>query len=266
MDGEAVKQITNIAMLSKRSENLCVKGPGEFGDTYWMEQHDGSWRREFAEPPPRRYEALSKDAFCTLALEWKCGPPQKMKIFVGPQRVVAVADADGQRREGVYLPLKKLALTRALEVSGKMTFDQEPLIDWLKAVGLLDSRGPTIAAIRSLKFHKTTEGETNTQDKLKGVGRSVLMQVSSPDGDIPSSIEFTTSVFDVGRDVPSMEAKFSVDMRVDLEAENFILTWSLDKFADVISGAMAVLRDEIAATCRGDHVDLIECGDPKCGW
>jgi len=204
----AIKAIVDLANNANRLK--AYRPDAEPRHVYLLEQRDGTFISREAAPRPRYDVVHDVDSFAervqTLA-------PEKGKsvIYISPERVCAVLDDTGSRRDRIDLPLlPNTPQFDAVKVASREDLrNQAQFVDLLRIDLATAVDADTITLFRSLKGSRSSETRSSVQVGKESMGRDVHAEVAASGKDIPDTIIVTTPVYDLP-DFPTAKIKCAV--------------------------------------------------------
>jgi hypothetical protein len=143
--------------------------------------------------PPRRYMAESVDGLVSM-LEDLSDVHEDIRIFVGPEEVVAILGERGHRQDRIIMPLKTCESYHFIKDGVRVT--QQEFVFKLRTLYSGNYSPDTLLpTIRSLKLKKTASGTARVEHGSETVDHEIEAMIRGENGDIPDEITLNTPVY-----------------------------------------------------------------------
>jgi hypothetical protein len=274
--------------LSKQAVEAAPKTfavSAEPNDVYFLKQADGSSKRVLAEPAPRKYAASRIEDFVQLVKKLRDAnaPPQGelldgqgmepiMRVTLGPtlvmvgERKISALLNEHERRERIAFALTTTTAFETLAICEKSRVgkEQKRFVSMLR----IDLNGCVddilISQFKSIRFEKSSEGESQVSNSNKAVSTKVKMSLAAGGKEIPDSIDTNVCVYE---EFPEIESTVRCAVETNIEEATFTLI----PLAGELHAASVETRRRIADTLRKQfqetgiaEVVAVHCGEVNC--
>jgi len=180
MLAEAIEAIRNMACQETATleKQFVTAPPSEPSHVYFQRGADGLIERKVAGVEERNYTTYRMKDFVTAVLKL---PSPKPAVFVGEERVTAILDETGDRRDRVVMPLTYTGQFAALKglAAQRLCMGQDTFIDFLR-IELAGCVSADVSGIfRQLKFTNNSNGESSYETGRQQISRSVLREIAA---------------------------------------------------------------------------------------
>lgn len=248
---DALEFLSEQAVRARQPEIL--KPPAEPDHIYLMQDSEGEWLRNEADPKPRNHIARDLSAIIDFAGRATEGEPSA--VWYSREKVVCVLD-DSTRRDTVTLPLPYSPQLKALMGVERTAFDQKGIILFLRVTlkACLGQCPDLIETLRRVKFDNGMVIDSAVNHGRSSIGKEIRSEITGAKV-IPEYVRLDVPIFESG--FPQLRFPVEVAIDPDPSTAQFKLLPIPGEIERAIAAAEASIGEQLQNALSEAHADVL---------